>query len=229
MKRNMVRSVAMVFALILAGASASRADSWEADKLLSAIDVFHEINRIPDQAVPVNLLADAHGIAIIPGVIKVGFVIGGRHGQGVLSVRNQDGKWSNPCFVSLTGGSVGYQIGAQSTDIVLVFKSRKSVESISYGKFTLGADASVAAGPVGRHAEAGTDVMLKSEIYSYSRNRGLFAGVSIEGAMLQIDHESNAAFYREPYVSPVRVFDDPTVRAPRLAEDFRLILSRYVP
>jgi lipid-binding SYLF domain-containing protein len=128
-------------------------------------------------------------------VIKVGFVVGGRHGRGVLLIREKRTGWSNPVFVSITGGSVGWQIGAQSTDVILVFKSMKSIDGIMKGKFTLGADAAIAAGPVGRRAEAATDVQLKAEIYSYSRSRGLFAGVSVEGAALQIDDEANADFY----------------------------------
>jgi len=110
-------------------------------------------------------------------------------------VRTDGDEWSDPLFVSLTGSSVKYQIGAQSTDIILVFKSRRSVDGIMKVKFTPGADAAIAAGPVGRQAEAATDIQLKAEIYSYSRSRGLFGGVSVEGATLQIDRESNTAFY----------------------------------
>ena len=178
MKERAIRYCLLFFAMMVAFCPDSRADSDEESKLLDAIEVLHEINRIPENAIAPHLLKNAHGIAIVPGVIKLGFVVAGRHGQGVICVRNASGGWSNPSFVTLTGGSVGWQAGAQSTDVILVFKSRKSVDAIARGKFTLGADASVAAGPVGRHAEAGTDIQLKSEIYSYSRNRGLFAGVA---------------------------------------------------
>ena len=160
-----------------------------------ATGVLKEIMAIPEKGIPPALLSDAYGVAIVPGVIKLGFIIGGRYGTGVLMVRDKDGTWSSPTFVSLAGGGIGWQIGAQSTDIILVFKSRKSIDGIMKGKFTLGADASVAAGPVGRNLEAATDVKLKAEIYSYSRSRGLFAGISLEGAALQIDGDTNAAFY----------------------------------
>jgi lipid-binding SYLF domain-containing protein len=145
--------------------------------------------------IPASLLAEAHGVAIIPDVIKLGFVLGGQRGKGIVIIREKDGSWRAPLFVTITGGSVGWQVGAQSTDFVLVFKTQKSVEGLLRGKFTLGADVAIAAGPVGRRAGAATDTELKAEIYSYSRSRGLFAGVSLEGSALQVDHEANAAFY----------------------------------
>ncbi|MBI3024863.1 MAG: lipid-binding SYLF domain-containing protein [Candidatus Tectomicrobia bacterium] len=157
----------------------------DADALRLAATLIREITAIPEKGMPPALLRNAHGIAIIPGVIKVGLVLGGRYGKGVLLVRNPAGGWEEPKEITLTGGSLGWQVGVQSTDVILVFKSAKSVEGFASGKITLGADASVAAGPVGRHAEAATDVQLKSEVYSYSRNRGLFVGVSLEGSGLQ--------------------------------------------
>lgn len=167
----------------------------ETKKVGEAVGVLKDIMAIPEKGIPPALLHDAYGMAIIPGVIKLGFIVGGRYGSGVLVVRDNSGKWSPPAFVSLYGGGIGWQIGAQSTDIILVFKSRRSIDGIMKGKFTLGGDAAVAAGPVGRSLEAATDVKLKAEIYSYSRSRGLFAGVSLEGAALQIDDEADAAFY----------------------------------
>jgi lipid-binding SYLF domain-containing protein len=229
MKERTLWYFSMVLAMMIALPQVSPADSDEESKLLDAIEVLHEINRIPESAMAPYLLKNAHGIAIIPGVIKLGFVVAGRHGQGLVSVRKASGGWSNPSFVTLTGGSVGWQAGAQSTDVILVFKSRKSIDAIAGGKFTLGADASVAAGPVGRHAEAGTDIMLKSEIYSYSRNRGLFAGVSLEGAALQIDDKANSALYSHQYVTPSQIFGGVPGQPPQVVEDFKKVLSRYAP
>lgn len=157
----------------------------DADALRLATALVREITAIPEKGMPSVLLRNAHGIAIIPGVIKVGLVVGGRYGKGVLLVRNPAGGWKPPREITLTGGSLGWQIGVQSTDVILVFKTAKSVDGFASGKVTLGADASVAAGPVGRHAEAATDVQLKSEVYAYSRNRGLFVGISLEGSGLQ--------------------------------------------
>ncbi len=149
------------------------------------------------QAIPHALLEHARGIVIIPHVIKAGFVVGGRHGRGVVLARDKNGVWSNPSFVTLTGGSIGWQVGVQSTDIVLVFKTHRGLERVLHGKgkLTLGADVAIAAGPVGRQAEADTDGKLRAEIYSYSRSRGLFAGLSLEGAGLVADNDATAAFY----------------------------------
>jgi lipid-binding SYLF domain-containing protein len=188
-------SLAMI-ALLLVGFWATTAQAKdETKKVKESAQVLSEIMKIPEKGIPPALLRDAKAVAIIPGVIKGAFVVGGRHGTGVLSVRGDDLNWSDPLFVSISGGSVGWQIGGTSTDLILVFKTLRDVESLFKGRFTLGADAAVAAGPVGRKVEAATDVMLKSGILSYSRSRGLFAGVSLEGAALLIDHEANAAYY----------------------------------
>lgn len=198
------------------------------ERVKTATEVLAEIMAIPENRIPPALLNNAQGIAVIPGVLKAGFFLGARHGRGVLSVRSQSGGWSSPAFVSLTGGSIGWQIGVQSTDIILVFKSRKNIETLMHGKFTLGADASVAAGPVGRHTEAGTDVRLQSEIYSYSRSRGLFAGVALEGAALQFDNQAMESYYESPGLSAAALFSGAGAREPFSAIQFRKALERYV-
>jgi lipid-binding SYLF domain-containing protein len=162
---------------------------------MQASAVLNEIMAIPAQRIPISLLKNAEGIAIVPNVIKGGFVIGGRRGNGVVLVRDDKGSWHAPSFITLTGGSIGFQAGIQSTDVILVFKTRKSVDGLLRGKFALGADAAVAAGPVGREAAAATDGRLQAEIYSYSRSRGLFAGVALDGSMLQIDAAADANYY----------------------------------
>jgi SH3 domain-containing YSC84-like protein 1 len=129
-------------------------------------------------------------------VLKGGFVVGVRHGRGVALVRDEQGAWRPPVFVSLTGGSIGWQAGLQATDVILVFRTSKSVQGLLNGKFTIGADAAAAAGPVGRQASAATDAQLRAEILSYSRSRGLFAGVSLDGSMLQIDQATTQAYYQ---------------------------------
>lgn len=161
----------------------------------SATQVLTDVTAMPEGGIPGNLMANAHALAIIPGVIKVGFIAGVRHGHGVILVRDAKGAWSAPQFVSLTGGSIGFQAGAQSTDVVLVFKNPETVAAMLRGKITLGADAAVAAGPVGRQAQAATDLQLKAEIFSYSRSRGLFAGVSLDGASLKTNAEETTAYY----------------------------------
>ncbi|OWK39484.1 lipid-binding SYLF domain-containing protein [Fimbriiglobus ruber] len=161
--------------------------------LEDAAEVLDDLNKIPLNSIPAALLADAKGVAVIPRVIKAGFVVGGRGGHGIVMAKDKDGNWCDPVFVDLGGASVGFQAGVESTDVVLVFRGHKSLDRLLEGKvkITLGADAAVAAGPLGRMAAAATDAKLEAEIVSYSRNRGLFAGVSLEGAAIHANGESN--------------------------------------
>lgn len=192
--RRTLRTLCFIGLGLLAGnALASRAAQEE--KIAAAIEVMQQAVRLPEQNIPPRLLHNAQGIAIIPNVIKAGFMVGGSYGKGVFLVRDEHGQWAPPLFIALAAGSFGWQIGAQSTDVVLVFKGRRGVEGIVRGTFTLGADAAIAAGPVGRRGEAATDAELKAEILSYSRSRGLFAGISLEGSNMAIDHEANEAYY----------------------------------
>jgi lipid-binding SYLF domain-containing protein len=191
-----------------------------------AVRVLEEIMRAPDRRLPDALLRDAEAVAVIPDVVKAGFVVGGRFGRGLVAVRAADGTWSNPSFVRITGGSVGFQAGVQSTDVVLVFRTRRGVDSVVNGKFTLGADAAIAAGPVGRNANASTDAQLKAEIYSYSRSRGLFAGVALDGAVLAIDHDANEAVFGAN-VTPRRIFEGGAGPAPDAVVRFRDALEEF--
>ena len=162
----------------------------------AATGVLNEIMSVPNQGIPSALLRDAQGIAIVPGMLKGGFVIGVRHGNGVVVLRDEAGNWRPPSFISITGGSIGWQAGVQSTDVVLVFKTKNSIKRFASGKFTIGGDISAAAGPVGREASASTDITLKAEMYSYSRSRGLFAGAALDGSSITLDNEETAAYYR---------------------------------
>ena len=175
----------------------AQAQGRETATVESAIEVLQDTVAIPDKGIPAKVLRGSEAVLIVPDLIKLGFLVGGRHGRGVLLVREASG-WSNPVFVTITGGSIGWQAGAQATDVILVFQTRKGVNNMLQGhnKLTLGADAAIAAGPVGRQAEAATDLQLKSEILSYSRSRGLFAGAAREGSALRIDWKANQAYYR---------------------------------
>jgi lipid-binding SYLF domain-containing protein len=164
------------------------------DRAQSAADILSDLARTPDKGIPRSLLDRAYGIAVFPHVVKAAFGIGGRWGKGLVSVRRSHG-WSAPAYVEITGGSFGFQIGGQATDLVLVFTTRRGVDSLLNSKVKLGADASVAAGPVGRAAEAGTDVKLNSEIYAYSRSKGLFGGISLNGAVVSFDNSANRRVY----------------------------------
>lgn len=227
MKIRSTLIIAVTIVLISFPWNSVKAQSKQATKVEVATEVLKEIMDIPEKGIPPSLLRNAYGVAVIPGVLKASFAVGGRYGWGVLAVRSKEAGWSSPCFVSLAGGSVGYQIGAQSTDIILVFKSSRSIDGIIRGKYTLGADAAVAAGPVGRQVEAATDVEFKAEIYSYSRSRGLFAGVSFEGAALQIDHNSNVAFYGKQGITPGDIFEGKGIEVPAPANEFKQVLTKY--
>lgn len=147
--------------------------------------VLQEIMAIPAKGIPRSLLSEAQGLVVVPGMIRGGFVIGIKHGRGIAVARDNSGAWSKPIFMRMSGGNVGLQAGLQSTDLILVFRNRARVAEMLQGRFTLGANAGVAAGPIGRSTTAATDGQLRAEILSYSRSRGLFAGISIDGAVLQ--------------------------------------------
>mgnify|MGYP001094744414 CR=1 FL=1 len=219
-RTNLLRAAALAAALAVAAGSA-QAGPREDGRARNAVRVLTEIQAIPESAIPDKLLDEARAIVVVPDTIKLALGLGGRHGQGLMSVKSPDGTWSNPSFVRLTGGSVGFQAGVQSADVVLVFRNDRSLESIVNGKITLGADAGVAAGPVGRNASAATDGQLKAEIWSWSRARGLFAGVALDGAALTIDDKANEAVYGRG-ATPRMIFEGRAPKAPSGAVvDFR--------
>jgi lipid-binding SYLF domain-containing protein len=217
---------AVLFFLTFTFSVASVAGERQEARLTTSTRVLTELMQMPEQNIPAWLLERAHAIAVIPSVIKVGLGIGGRRGKGVLVVRKDDGSWSNPVFVNLTGGSFGFQVGVQSTDVVLVFTSRESVEGIVGGKVTLGADASVAAGPIGRQSSAATDIGLMAAVYSYSRASGLFAGVALDGSAMTIDNSSNESFYGRPAVLASEIIRADAPPAPAPAPEFIAAIQR---
>ncbi len=188
----------LVCAVWVSALPTAAAQYQEEQIVLAASDVLREAMGNALTPIPQAMLANSHGVAIIPNVLKGGFIIGARHGRGLLFVREADGIWHAPVFLTLTGGNIGWQAGLQASDLILVFKSPQSVQGILAGKLTIGADAAAAAGPLGRQGAIATDGQLRAEIYSYSRSRGLFAGVSIDGSMLQIDPVAGAQYYRSP-------------------------------
>jgi lipid-binding SYLF domain-containing protein len=210
---------------VLLFALPAAAASKEEQRVADSADVLDQFLRIPEQSIPPALLARAYAVAVVPGVVRIGFGLGARRGKGILVVRQDDGSWSNPAFVTLTGGSFGFQAGVQRTDVVLVFKTRRGVDNIANGKLTLGADASVAAGPVGRSVEGATDIRFEAEIVSYSRARGIFAGVSFAGSGVTMDRKSNAAFYSSPSMTPEMIFASSPNIAPDIANRFVQVLT----
>ncbi len=211
----------LVFSLIPAQAKAASVND-EMIRIEKASTVLEEIMAIPDNSIPANLLADAKGIAIYPNVVKAAFAVGARFGQGVFVAREPDGSWSSPSFINLVGGSFGFQIGAEVTDLVLVFMTQRSVEALGKGDLTLGATASIAAGPIGRSGEASTDIKLSAEILSYSKTRGLFGGVALDGAIVQVDTDANRLVYGTP--DPIKIA---ATKVPALARRFTCIVAKY--
>jgi lipid-binding SYLF domain-containing protein len=223
--RMHIRSITLLVLIALTLARPAPAATPEEERVAGATDVIDQLLRIPEQSVPPALLSRAYAVAVIPNVVKIGFGLGARRGKGILVVRRENGTWSNPAFVTLTGGSFGWQIGAQSTDIILVFKTREGVDGIEEGKLTLGADASIAAGPVGRHTSVATDIEFQAEVFSYSRSRGLFAGVALEGAGVSMDRGANAAFYGSSNITTEQIFASSGNAAPAVANNFVQVLT----
>jgi lipid-binding SYLF domain-containing protein len=196
MNRTLAASLA---AVLLAAAPASAQVRTPLETLRESAEVLDDFREPDRKRIPSALLAEAEAVAVVPRVVKAGLLVGGRHGHGLVLHRTPGGGWSDPTFIRLTGASVGFQAGVQSADVVLVFRSKKDVDRLldDRRKLTLGADAAVAAGPLGREAGAGTDARLRAEIYAYSRSRGLFAGVALDGAVLANDAEANRSLARD--------------------------------
>jgi lipid-binding SYLF domain-containing protein len=209
-------------ALVLPALASDRDD--DIGRIQKATRVFHEIMATPDKAIPQDLLEKARCVAIIPGEAKLAFIFGGNYGRGLATCRTGSG-WSAPMFVAVGGGSVGFQIGGSFTDVVMLFMNDHALQSLMGDKFKIGADATVAAGPVGRQAAAGTDVKLNAEILSYSRSKGVFAGVSVSGAVVQADHSGDKAMYGSE-VSHREILDG-KVAVPEPARSLVEELGRY--
>ena len=188
------------FALHL-GAGLAVAQDDEIKRLKTATTVFEEIMEAPDNAIPRAIFDKATAVAIFPSTVKAGFIFGGHRGKGVISARNEQGEWSTPAFLTLTGGSFGLQIGGQSVDLILVIMNRRGLEKLLRNEFKIGGDASAVVGPLGRNLEASTGLTLRAEILSYSRTRGLFAGITLKGSTIRADRDANERFYDYPFGS----------------------------
>ena len=227
MTRTTRLTALLVAAVVAAGAAAQEPkEDSEARRVADATVVFNEIMDAGDSAIPSAILDKAEGIAVFPSTIKAGLLVGGQRGRGILSARGQTGAWSAPAFLTLTGGSVGLQIGAQATDLVLVIMNRRGLENLVRNQFKVGADAGVAAGPVGRDAQASTDIQMRAQILSYSRARGLFAGVTINGSTIRQDKDANQRFYGKAYETKQIVFER-LGGAPEPVAGWRDVLTKY--
>ena len=222
LKRFLIGTTLALLVTLTAVASSDRED--DVKRTHKAAQVFREIMNAPDQGIPQDLLESAKCIAVIPGDVKFAFIFGGNYGRGLATCRTGHG-WSAPMFVAIDGGSVGYQIGGSSTDLVMLFMNDHALKSLLSDKFKLGADASVAAGPVGRSAAAGTDLKLTAEILSYSRTKGVFAGVSLDGAVVQADKSGDAAMYGQA-VNRHEILDG-KVAVPASARELLHVIGGY--
>jgi lipid-binding SYLF domain-containing protein len=199
-------------------------ESKAADRVQAAGDVLNEIQGAPDKGIPQEVLGSAECVAVVPGMLKGGFIVGAKHGRGLASCRTEKG-WSAPAFFVLTGGSIGWQIGGQEVDLVMLIMNKDGMKHLLSSEFALGADASVAAGPVGRHAEGNTDWKMRSEVLTYSRARGLFAGISLNGAVVKQDKDSTREFYGR--MVPFRTLLTGEIEPPAGANAFLSSLSQW--
>ena len=226
MHRFLASCFVFVIAASLVNPATALADAKTDKRLQTSTQVFESFADLSEQSIPAWLMERAYGIVVVPEVVKVALSLGGRGGLGVMSVRQPDGRWSNPAFVRLAGVNFGFQIGVQKTDLVLVLMSRESVEGLAGGKVTLGADASVAAGPLGRSAAATTDATFTAQVLSYSRNAGIFAGVALDGTVLSIDTGANETAYGVSGILASQILEGKVATAPPAAEAFTAALER---
>ena len=213
------------FMLCLGIASVSLVADTAAERLAESATVMKEILEAPDKGIPDDLLRKAQCVVVVPGVKKAGFVVGGKYGRGFLVCRKKSGDWGAPAAMRIEGGSVGFQIGASETDVIMLVMDPRSMRGILESKFTLGGEGEVAAGPVGRSSSAQTDATMNAKILSYSRSRGAFAGVALTGATLREDLDENAEMYSKRLTSKDVVNGE--VKAPEAAADLLALLGKY--
>ncbi|MEO6869926.1 MAG: lipid-binding SYLF domain-containing protein [Ginsengibacter sp.] len=205
--------------------SQDKQDDKQEEKIAAATNVLSDFGKMKEN-IPAELLKVTNGIIIVPKLIKAGFVLAGKRGKGVAMVKLSDGSWSDPVFVTITGGSIGLQAGVQSEDLVLIFKKASTLQDMGKGSFTLGGDISVTAGPVGRSSSAATDYKMEAEVYSYSRSKGLFAGISLSGSSIAVDEKANENFYGEPETSAT-IFSTSSNTSPSVNELKTTLKSLY--
>jgi lipid-binding SYLF domain-containing protein len=231
-KKLSVLPVALALALVMALggfriASAKESANDERERAVKAGEVLSEIMQIPEQGIPTDLMGRAEAVAVIPHVVKGAFGVGGEFGKGLVSERTANGRWSAPSYIKIAGGNVGLQLGLQATDLVLIFTDREGFQGLLDGKVKLGADMGVSAGPVGRNAEVGTDVLLKSPVVAYSRSKGLFAGIALDGSVVSIDGDANRAVYGHEV--PAKDILSGEVHKNEIVMPFMRVLEQYAP
>src|SRR5438067_10375550 len=207
----------VVFALAASSFAAEEADNKAADRTKAAATVLEEIQTAPDTGIPDDVMGSAECVAVVPSMLKAGFMFGAQYGRGFASCRTAKG-WSDPAFFAIQGGSFGLQIGGQAVDLVMLINNHEGIENLLNSKFKLGADATLAAGPIGRHAAADTDWKMRAQVLSYSRARGVFAGLELNGAVVKQDRESTRLFYgrMQPFATSLQTVSSPQGAMPFL-------------
>ena len=224
MKKLILLTLIACVGTVAFGADERAKTTKAADRVQAAADVLNEIESAPDSGIPQDILSKAECVAVVPSMLKGGFVVGGKYGRGLASCRNPKG-WSAPAFFTITGGSVGFQIGGQAVDLVMLIMNNDGMERLLSSKVALGADASVAAGPVGRHAEGNTDWKMRAQVLTYSRARGVFAGISLNGAVMKQDKDSTREFYGHMVTFKAALSGE--VEAPAEANAFLTTLAKW--
>ncbi|PYX66527.1 MAG: hypothetical protein DMG74_03855 [Acidobacteria bacterium] len=224
MKKLLLLVVMASFCAISLAEDKTKEETKAADRIQAAANVLDEIEAAPDQGIPEEILGSAECVAVVPSMLKGGFIVGGRYGRGIASCRTPKG-WSAPAFFTVAGGSFGLQIGGQAVDLVMLVMNEEGMRNLLSSKFQLGADASVAAGPVGRHAEGGTDWKMRAQVLTYSRARGVFAGITLNGAVIKQDKDSTREFYGRmvPFKTSLTGLIDP----PAGANPFLTTLAKW--
>jgi lipid-binding SYLF domain-containing protein len=224
MKKSLLLLVIVCLCPMGFAADESTKESKAVDRAQAAADVLNEIQGAPDKGIPQDVLGSAQCVAVVPSMLKGGFIVGAKYGRGLASCRTEKG-WSAPAFFLIEGGSVGFQIGGQAVDLVMLVMNNAGMNHLLSSKFELGGDASVAAGPVGRHAEANTDWKMRAEVLTYSRARGVFAGVSLNGAVVKQDKGSTREFYGHMVSFPASLKGE--VEPPAAANAFLSSLAKW--
>ena len=224
MKKLVVVTLFVSLCSLALAADEPAQESKASDRVQAAADVLNEIQGAPDSGIPQEILGSAECVAVVPSMLKGGFIVGAKYGRGLASCRTAKG-WSAPAFFVVTGGSVGFQIGGQAVDLVMLVMNKDGMKHLLSSQFALGADASVAAGPVGRHAEGNTDWKMRAQVLTYSRARGVFAGVSLNGAVVKQDKNSTREFYGHMVTSKASLTGE--VDAPAAANTFLSTLAKW--
>jgi lipid-binding SYLF domain-containing protein len=228
MNRHILFALAVLAFLASVTPLRAQTSDDESKRVNEALTALDEIMAAADKSVPQSVMEKAVGIAVFPSLLKGGLGVGGQHGRGILSVRTKNGGWSNPAFLTITGGSIGAQIGVQAIDLVLIINNQRGLEQLVKNQFKVGADAGVAAGPVGRDASASTDIQMRAQILSYSRTRGLFAGATLNGSTIKEDRDANERFYKVGYRTGQIVFDGMgTATNPAAVDRWKQTLTKY--